>query len=181
MNNSIVLFCCCFLLSMCSTSLLYAQTIGSKNVSLNLSEVALLDIEPNTNNISFNFTAPTEAGMPISNPTANTTKWLNYTSAKATTTANRTVSAQIDQIIPGIAIKLQAGSATGGGGTLGTTTGQKTLTTSAQTIINGIGGAFTGNGANHGHQLTISATITNYTQLVQTNNKTIIITYTISN
>ncbi len=91
------------------------------------------------------------------------------------------ITAQIDQTFPGIALKLLAGTATGGGGTLGVSTGQKTLTTSPQIIISGIGGAFTGNGVNNGHQLTLATEITNYTQLVQTSSQTITITYTISN
>jgi len=181
MNFRTTLIYSSFLIFVCFTNFLSAQTTGSRNITINLSEVALLDIEPNVNTISFNFTAPTEAGLPILTPAANTTKWLNYTSAKANATANRNVTAQINQTCPGITIKLQAGPATGGGGTLGISTGQKSLTTTAQTIINGIGGAFTGNGANNGHQLTISTEITNYTQLVQTNNQTITITYTISN
>lgn len=180
MNNCLTFFRCC-LLSLCFTNLLYAQTTGSKNVSLALSEFALLDIEPNTNVIAFNFSPPTQAGMPISTPAVNTSKWINYTSAKATATPNRTISAQIDQLIPGITVKVQAATAIGGGGTLGTTTGLQTLNTSAQTIISGIGGAFTGNGTSNGHQLSISTQITTYTQLVQTSNQTITLTYTISN
>ncbi|KAA5531723.1 hypothetical protein F0460_15375 [Paenimyroides baculatum] len=168
------------LLLFCGTNDIFAQTTGNRNITLSLSEVALLDIEPNINTIAFNFTTPTEAGMPISKPSVNTTKWINYTSAKATTSPHRIITSQIDQLFPGISIRLQAANSVGGGGSLGTSTGQITLSTSPQTIINAIGGAYTGNGSNNGHQLTISTDITNYTDLVKTTNQLITITYTIS-
>lgn len=157
-----------------------AQLTGSKNVTLTLPTVALLDIEP-TGLINMNFTAPTEAGNPLVNPTPNTSKWLNYTSAIAAAGSNRIITASISKIVPGIDIKLSTANATvGGGGTLGTPNGQIILTTIAQTIISGIGGAYTGNGVNFGHQLTFTITPNNYATLSSANSTSIIIRYTIS-
>ncbi|TXH20491.1 MAG: hypothetical protein E6Q95_05650 [Chitinophagaceae bacterium] len=157
-----------------------AQTTGSKNVSISLNEVMIMDIEPViSKNLVMNFTVPTQAGNPIAIPANNTALWLNYTSALAS--GSRHITARISATIPGVDIKLTAGAATGiGAGTRGVSTGQKILTTTNQTIISGIGGAFTGNGSSNGHQLIYTLGINNYTQLIKTNTS-ITVTYTISN
>ena len=149
---------------------------NSKNVSISFSSLALLDIAP-AGSININFTAPTEAGNPLINP-SNNTKWINYSSA-VTVAQTRSVTASISASIPGVDVKIQAAAFTGaGGGARGITTGLKTLSTSPNVIINGIGGAFTGNGANNGHQLTISLVPNNYT-LLAAQNTNVTITYTI--
>lgn len=160
---------------------IFSQTTGSKNVSLTLPVVTLMDIEP-AGSISLNFTAPTEAGRAIINPTANTTKWINYTSAITSGGASRKITAKLDTLIPGVNIMVQAGPASGaGGGTLGTSSGLVTLSaTAATTIISGIGGAFTGNGTNNGHQLSITISPSNYTNLSASTNNVVVITYTIT-
>lgn len=163
-----------------SSSHLLSQTTGSKNVALTLPLVTLMDIEP-AGNISLSFTAPTEAGRTIINPAANTTQWVNYTSAITSGGASRKITAKVDTLIPGVNIMVQAGSASGaGGGTLGTSSGLITLTTTAATIISGIGGAFTGNGTNNGHQLSITISPSNYANLTASTNNVVVITYTIT-
>lgn len=172
-----VRFCFVFILGIGTT--LRAQTSGSRNVNLNLQEIALLDIEP-TGTLNFSFTAPSEAGNTLTTPSANTTKWLNYTSA-VTVGNTRNVTAHIDAALPGVAIKIQAGAvAAGGGGALGVSAGQVTLSTTPVNIITGIGGAYTGNGTNRGHQLTISLEVSDFSELSQTTNEVITITYTIT-
>lgn len=171
-----IVFLICFVFS-CET---FSQTTGNRTVSVTLPIVTLLDIEP-AGNINMSFTAPTEAGNSLVNPAANTTKWINYTSAIAPAGLTRKVTASVNQLIPGVDIKLQAAAATGsGGGTLGTSSGQVTLTTTAITIISGIGGAFTGNGTNNGHRLTITLTPNTYANLSARSNTAIVITYTIT-
>jgi hypothetical protein len=156
---------------------LYSQT----NVTLTLPVVTLMDIEP-TGNITLNFTAPTEAGNPLTNPTPNTSKWVNYTSAIASGGLTRKITAAISgTLIAGVDIKLQAAAASGaGGGTLGTPSAQVTLTNTPVTIISGIGGAFTGNGANNGHRLTISLAPNTYANLATKASTTLTIVYTIT-
>lgn len=123
----------------------FSQTTGSRNIAVTLPIVTLMDIEP-SGTISLNYTAPTEAGNAITAPVANTSKWINYTSAIAPSGLSRRITASVNQTIPGIDIKIQAAIASGsGGGILGVPSAQITLTTAAQTIISGIGGAFTGN------------------------------------
>lgn len=159
---------------------MFSQTTGNRTVTITLPIVTLMDVEP-AGNITLNFTAPTEAGRSIVNPAANTTKWINYTSAIASGGVTRRITASINQVIPGVDIKIQAATAAGsGGGTLGTPSSQVTLTTTPATIISGIGGAFTGTGANNGHRLTITLTPNNYGNLSARINTPVIITYTIT-
>ncbi|AZB00455.1 hypothetical protein EG359_12845 [Chryseobacterium joostei] len=159
------------------SGLLYSQA----TVTFTLPVVTLMDVEP-AGNMTLNFTAPTEAGNPLVNPTPNTSKWINYTSAIATGGLSRRITAAlINQPIPGVNIRLQAATASGtGGGALGTPSAQVTLTTTPITIISGIGGAYTGNGVNNGHRLTISLVPGTYANLSPQANTVITIVYTIT-
>ncbi|MDW9379703.1 hypothetical protein [Chryseobacterium sp. JV558] len=164
------------LVSFILSGVLYSQT----TVTMTLPTVTLMDIEP-TGNFTLNFTAPTEAGNALGNPTPNTSKWVNYTSAIAPGGLTRKITASVNKVIAGVNIRLQAAAASGaGGGTLGTSAGQVTLTTTPVTIISGIGGAFTGNGANNGHNLTISLTTNTYANLLAQANTAVVIVYTIT-
>lgn len=169
-----------FVISLLISCSLFSQTTGNRTVTLTLPVVTLMDVEP-AGTISLNYTAPTEAGNPIIVPVANTTKWINYTSAITASGVTRRITAAVNQVIPGTDIRIQAAAASGsGGGTLGTPSAQTTLTTAAQTIISGIGGAFTGNGANNGHQLTITLTTNSYANVTARSNTPVVITYTIT-
>jgi len=179
-----IVFNITLLLSILSISdvTLFAQTTGSKNVSFALPEISFVDIEP-SGSLSLSLIAPNEAGNPIVAPAANKSKWLNYTSAIQTGGGTKHITASISSKIPGFDIKLSAAAASGsGGGTLGTSTGQITLSTTAQTIISGIGGAYTGDGTNNGHQLTISIVpiVSSYSLIKAQSNTQVQITYTIS-
>src|SRR6218665_705979 len=157
----------CSILFCLLTQLVWGQT--SASVSVTLPAIALLDLN-NNSAITMAFQSPTEAGLPITAPASNSTKWINLTSAVATS-ATRRVTAQVasGNIPNGVRLKLQTASATGiGSGTFGTVTSPVYLTTTATTIINGIGGAFTGNG-NNGYNLTYSFEIQTYSQLLKTN------------
>lgn len=167
-----------FMVLLISGRALMAQTSGFKNITLTLPTVALLDIHP-AGTITMNFSAPTEAGNPLGNPTSNNAKWLNYTSAVAVGNT-RTITASVNQVIPGINIRLQAGAAAGsGGGARGTSAGLVTLSTTPATIISGIGGAYTGDGINNGHQLTLSLVSGTYANIIA-QSYSVTITYTIS-
>lgn len=169
-----------FVISLLISCSLFSQTTGNRTVTLTLPVVTLMDVEP-AGTISLNYTAPTEAGNTIIVPAANKTKWINYTSAIAASGVTRRITAAVNQVIPGTDIRIQAAAASGsGGGTLGTPSAQITLTTAAQTIISGIGGAFTGNGTNNGHQLTITLTTNSYANVTARSNTPVVITYTIT-
>ena len=162
-----------------------AQDTNSDNhtIGIAIPEVALLDLEASAGkNITMNFTAPTEAGLPITGANDNNTIWLNYSSIKSITDATRKVSVSIDAAVAGVTIKVTAAADAGSGaGTKGTASAQLTLTTTAQDIISGIGSAYTGTGVNKGHQLTYNLTAedANYANLSASTN-TVTVTYTIS-
>lgn len=159
------------------SGVLYCQA----NITLTLPVVTLIDIEP-TGSITMNFIAPTEAGNPLGNPTPNTSKWINYTSAITSGGLTRKITAYIStDLIAGVDVKLQAAAASGvGGGTLGIPSAQVILTKTPITIISGIGGAYTGNGANNGHRLTISLVPNTYASLNAQSNISVNIVYTIT-
>lgn len=158
---------------------LYSQT-ANLTVTMTLPKVMLMDIEP-SGNITLNFTAPTEAGNALANPAPNTSKWINYTSAIASGGLTRRITASVNKIIDGVNIRLLAAAVSGaGGGTLGTSSGQVVLSTTPVTIISGIGGAYTGNGPNNGHGLTISLVPGNYANLQAQANTVVTIIYTIT-
>lgn len=170
---------------------LNAQDLATDNhtVTISIPEVALVDIEPSaTKNITLGFTAPTEAGNPIIPAAANTTLWLNYSSIKSVADPTRNVSVKMNAIIPGVDLNVTAAAATGAGaGTLGTSAGLLTLTGTDQTIISGIGSAYTGNGANNGHNLTYAIAagsgpggVAAYADLEATATVVATVTYTIS-
>lgn len=168
-----------------------AQDTNTDNhtITISVPEVALVDIEPAaTKNITLGFTAPTEAGNPVVANAANNTLWLNYSSIKSVADPTRNVSVRLNALIPGIDIRVTAAAATGaGGGTLGVPAAQLTLSAADQTLISGIGSAYTGNGANNGHNLTYSLApgsgpggVAAYADLQATATTVATVTYTIS-
>lgn len=173
------------------SSNLQAQDINkdTHTITISVPEVALVDIEPAaTKNIILGFTAPIEAGNPITPNTANSTLWLNYSSIKSVADPTRTVSVSVNAIIPGIDIHVTAAAATAsGGGLVGEPAAQLTLSATDQIIISGIGSAYTGNGANNGHNLTYALAagsgpggVAVYADLQAIANTTATVTYTIS-
>lgn len=170
---------------------LKAQDMNSDEhtITISIPEVALVDIEPAaTKNITLGFTAPTEAGNPVTAAASNTTLWLNYSSIKSVADPTRNVSVSMNALIPGIDIQVTAAAATGSGaGTLGTPSAPLILSAAGQTIVSGIGSAYTGNGANNGHNLTYALAagsgpggVAAYADLQATATTTATVTYTIS-
>ncbi|WP_247234446.1 hypothetical protein [Telluribacter sp. SYSU D00476] len=165
----------------------YCQTtvVATTHVpaSISLPVVALLDIEPSNDAVVLAIPATTEAGQSLTmSATSNNTKWLNYTSAILAGGSTRRITAQISSgsVPAGVRLLLTVSSPMGaGGGARGGSVTNLALTTAAQTILSGIGGAFTGNGINNGHQLTYSLGISNYSSLVKTSS-TVMVTYTLT-
>ncbi|WP_294248389.1 hypothetical protein [uncultured Chryseobacterium sp.] len=186
-NFNLLLFVAVFVLS----ARLSAQDTNTDNhtITISVPEVALVDIEPAaTKNITLGFTAPTEAGNPVVANAANNTLWLNYSSIKSVADPTRNVSVRLNALVPGIDIRVTAAAATGaGGGTLGVPAAQLVLSAADQTLISGIGSAYTGNGANNGHNLTYSLApgsapggVAVYADLQATATTVATVTYTIS-
>jgi hypothetical protein len=169
-----------------TTTYLFAQDTnqGSHSISINIPEVALLDIEGGSS-ITLTPSSPIEAGLALDFSTAtNNTLWVNYSSIVASGKA-RTISAAITSgtVPTGLTLKVTAGSYAGSGkGTHGSATSQVTLSGTGQSVITAIGSSYTGNGASSGHNLTYSLDLLNadsYTNLVQANTP-ITVTYTIN-
>lgn len=163
-------------------SRLDAQIERNSDVDITLPEVALVDIEPNTGSITLAIQAPSEAGNPPA-ASSNTSKWINYTSAIAPTTSSRAIQVQITNgsVPAGLNLRVLAyADAGGGGGTMGTSSGQVTLTGAPNTIVSNIQGCYTGDGSGNGHQLMYSIVVTDYSLLDYTGSGgTVEVTYTI--
>lgn len=156
----------------------FAQT---SNISMTIQPVALLDIEPDNNVISFAFGNPTQAGNTISLPANNNDKRLNITSAVVAGVTRRVDVMLIGSLNHGIRLRLQTtgptASAVGNVGTI--SNGDLYISNSSQTIINGIGGGHTTNGANRGFRFNYSMEIQDFSQL-KASNQSVQIVYTLS-
>ena len=166
------------------------QRTDSHNVTIGIPEVALLDLESTTgeNEIELTATAPTEAGDKVEFNQEDSTLWINYSSIVGTD-ATREVSVQItDGDVPaGLELSVVAkADAEQGEGTTGSVSGDAIVLNgnSAATIIEGVGSAYTGNGANKGHNLTYKIAQSNdsdsYSKLNFEQSQTLTITYTLS-
>lgn len=154
--------------------------------NLSLNEVALLDLESASGNLNleFSYTAVNiEAGEAIipAGGSSNSELWLNYTSA-VPIGQSRTIGVNIDTALPaGLVLTVEAANYTGiGAGTHGTTVGVPvSLSTTNQNIITGIGGAFTGDGVDNGHNLNYTLSISD-PSAIPTTGLSVEITYTLS-
>lgn len=143
----------------------FGQSQGSVNATFNLSQVAMLDLEPSNSTVTLNLSSAIEAGEKTEVVMTNNDKWINFSSAVDGN--SRGISVKIDGQVPaGIYLKLSTSSYMGiGKGVLGFPSGILTLNSSPQTIISGIKGAYTGNGINNGYKLTYSLEIYDYALL----------------
>jgi len=157
-------------------------------VAISIPEVAILDLE-GTTAISLNVDAPTEAGEAVDFSNAKDSSiWVNYSSIVGASETSRTVSAKIsnNSVPAGMLLKVTAAADAGNGdGTMGSSSGQITLTSSDQKVITGIGSCYTGDGSNNGHNLRYSLeldpTAGSYANIDFDDDVTLTITYTISN
>lgn len=163
----------------------FSQDTNTDNhqITVEVPTVALLDLETSgARNItaSFSQAAPLEAGDPLTAPVPNSTLWLNYSSIQTGTTTKR-VDVRSSAVINGVDINLVAATSATGSGTLGTPTAGFNLTAADQTLINGIGSAYTVSGPNNGHLLTyaFNATNSNYADL-RSGSTTVTVTYTLA-
>ena len=157
-------------------------------VSINIPEVAILDLEGKTA-ISLNVEAPTEAGEAVDFSKAKDSSiWLNYSSIVSKKENSRDVSVKISKndVPDGMLLKVTASSDAGNGdGTMGKSTGTVTLTNKDQKVIDGIGSCYTGDGEKNGHNLNYSLELDptkgSYADIDFDQDVTLTITYTISN
>ena len=145
----------------------YAQIdTGSINATINLSQLAMLDLEPNNSTVMLNLSSAIEAGEKAAVVMTNNEKWINFSSAVANNSRGISVKIADGQVPSGIHLKLSTSSYMGSGkGVLGLPANILTLNGTDQPIITGIKGAYTGNGINNGYKLTYSLEIYNYALL----------------
>lgn len=161
-----------------------AQSQASLMFNLNLPDIALIDVEPKeNNNITLSVPPPVRAGEGLDvSLVRNEELWINYTTSRRSNGAYRSVQVAMDGIVPaGMRIKLSASAraAGKGGGVFGSPGGSLTLGSSPQTLISGIGGCFTGNGVNSGHQLVFTLEVTDYALIEQVQDANLLLTYTL--
>ncbi len=170
------------------------SNFDSHTVSINIDEVALLDLEATAGTaIILRGTAPTEAGEAVifgTNAT-NATIWINYSSIVGSASdPARNVTVKItDGFVPtGLKLTvLAAADAGNGAGNVGLATSTATILddVTEQEIISGVGSAYTGDGANSGHKLTYQLdyetdAATDYGSLDFDKTDVLTITYTLS-
>lgn len=163
----------------------FAQFPNEKKLSVNFSfkPIALIDIEPGTNNcVQFTIAANTESGGEFTVKNVSTEKlWLNYTSV--ITSEQRDIKARIESgnLPEGVKLVLTATSYQGGGeGEMGQSTGQISLSAQDKVIISGVGNCYTGDGMNNGHALDFDLVVDDISQLAAVNESIFTIIYTIS-
>ncbi|MCG8483115.1 MAG: hypothetical protein MJA31_07390 [Clostridia bacterium] len=147
-----------------------------------------MDIEGANTSITMTFGAPAsdEAGSPLSDPSSNSSLWLNYSSIVGASGETRSITVKLDNAVSEGTLTVQAASDAGNGlGSVGTAAASAiTLSTTAQNIVTGIGSCYTGSGTSNGHQLTYSLSLTttssNYSNLVHNTNNQYTVTYTIT-
>ena len=171
-----ILPCIAFLLL---TSSLWAQTSATNTLNLHLPTVALLDIAPNGGSITLSLNTPNEAGSPLTG-TNDSSKWLNLTSAVASG-SSRYITAHLSagNIPAGLGLRFTTTAYSGNGaGALGSGGGSILLNSLPQTIVSGIGGAYTGDGTGNGYNLNYALEIQNYAQLQHDLSTVITVTFT---
>lgn len=181
------------LLLVVSAGTLIAQDTNEDlhTVSINVPEIALLDLESQTGTgISLNGTAPTEAGNKVVFNASNNDIWINYSSiCSSGNQSTREITVQItDGDVPdGLELKVVAGEDVGlGDGAMGDAEEDALVLNdqNAHTIIEDVGSAYTGNGPSKGHNLTYTLTqksdAGSYASLNFSQSQTVTITYTLS-
>ena len=160
----------------------YAQNWQYFNIYI--PQVALLAVRGETNtNLSLGLDGPAEAGLGMTN-TSDSSLWINYTFLRGGFTrpkGNVYTKISSGSLPSGMVLKVRAKSATShGGGLKGTPTGQLTLTSSDQKIINNVRTSYTGRGVNKGHNLVYDLDISNYSLASYTAPIVLTITYTLT-
>ncbi len=160
-----------------------AQNTGSALASIQLSPIALMDIEPNNSSVILNVSPVTEAGTMNTTFMSNNIKWINFSSSLAPSSPNRTILVGVasGNLPAGVRVKIQTSPYSGtGNGSLGTQTNEITISSTYQTLINNIGAGFTGNGINNGYMIRYVLEISDFRLLDFNNSQTVSVSYILS-
>ncbi len=161
---------------------------GSTLFDLDIRPISVMDLEVSAGspNLTFNLSASSEAGLVFnSNPVATSnTIWLNYSCANPVVGSRHIdISISAGTMADGFELRLDVGTASGGGGGTKGIPNPSTVVVSgvAQNVVTGIQSAFTGNGALSGHQLTFSLfyLTADFDQISHTGSNVITLSYTL--
>ena len=161
---------------------------AAHTVGIEIENLAIINIEStgngNSNDITMNPSAPTEAGDAVSfSGITNSNLWLNYSSI-VSSGKTRSVSASISNDLPGgVSLKVAAGDVSehGKGDKGDANNSAQMLTSGGVDVITGIGSCYTGKGPNKGSNLTYTLDMDedSYNELYQ-GSYSVTITYTIT-
>jgi hypothetical protein len=95
----------------------FAQTTATASLSLTLPNIAYFSLVPDLSTVRIDGTSSSQAGSSITF-TSNNTKYINFTSAVASSGPTRTIKAQITSgsIPSGMSLKLTISPVSGSGG-----------------------------------------------------------------
>ena len=165
-----------FLFIFCTFSLFGLNDSTSHDINLEVNEIVAIDLN-NTSTLTLSTIAPVNGGEPITGSTDNS-KLLQYTSlVSAGTTRNITANLGLGDTVPaGTSLSLEA---TNVPANCGSSSGQITLSSIAQSIISNIGSCATGIGIN-GAELTYILQVDDMLSLIVGDNQTVTITFTLT-
>lgn len=176
---------CIFIILLLKSSVAFSQLDEERlSVYFSLPEVALIDIEPGTNNdVQFRINSGMQSGESPTFEQSSADLWINYSSSLARSYNTRSIVAEVSQgaLPEGIILYLEATNYSGnGGGHHGRSAGKIALTNRPKPIITDIGNCFTGDGVNNGHLLSFSIEISDYSKVVSVENSNMLVLYTIT-
>jgi len=157
-----------------------AQTSDSLGVSLDVRQVAVISASGSMGG-GLTLVAPPEAGAAIAAAESSSTT-LHYTSTVPAGRV-RTIQASLSAAPPaGTTLQVQVTPPTGApaAGACGSSAGLVTLSTSAVTVVTGIGACYTGEGATDGATVYYRLSVGNYSQLKSANAASLTVTYTLT-
>ena len=151
--------------------------------SITLPPFALVDIEPEDNNIYFSVLPAEAPGMPAQVIRSEDKPLvINYTSALSPTNTTRSIVAglSVGSLPAGIELIVEASEYRGQGkGRFGIPAGKVSLSDNPKAIITDVGNCFTGNGEDNGHLLNLSVKISDFSKINSANEITVSVIYTI--
>jgi len=154
------------------------------NVRFSIPEIAVMDVEPEYNNIEFSVSASSDpGGEPVVEQVSGESIWINYSSAIRENGNKRSINAQLvdDNLPSGISFYIEASAASPfGSANQGVSSGKVQISGDPRPIITGIGSCFTGDGVTMGHELRYFVEITDFDKLESNNDQVFTVMYTIT-
>jgi hypothetical protein len=159
------------------SGLAFASATTAQTVTMQIASISVLGTTGNPTTLVAS--APAQGGATPANPTTNTT-YAEYTSTVATGITRRLQAnwSTADAAPARCSLLLAATPATGTN--QGTSAGHITMSSTATTIVTGIGSCATGTGATNGAQLAYTLSINTMTSLVAGDNHTVTVTLTLT-